>query len=53
MLKERNFEQGHPADDELRKGRSKEQIGGLFDFDHNWDMTVIIHPLHHVISVFI
>lgn len=26
MLTGRNFEQDHPADDELRKGRSKEQI---------------------------
>lgn len=56
MLTGRNFEHDHPADNELGKGRSKEQIleeRGLFDTDYHWDMTVRIQPLHHVISVFI
>lgn len=51
MLTGRNFEQDHPADDELGKGRSKQQIleeRRTIYLDHNWDMT-----LHHGISVFI
>lgn len=51
MLTGRNFEQDHPADDELGKGRNKKQIleeRRTIYFDHNLDMT-----LHHGISVFI